>query len=309
MNKKKIVVLLSTYNGEKYLKEQIDSILNQKSSHQIDLLVRDDGSSDGTIEILKSYEAQYSDRVKVNFEKNIGYIHSFFELIRMAEGYDYYALSDQDDIWLEDKIEIAIKTCEAQEYEEPLLYGSSSFLVNDKLEIMGETQKNLRGITWDNLLIQNFFPGHTQVFNDALCKILKAEVDCSKIYVHDFWITYMAFLHGTAIFDNESHTYYRQHGTNTVGFGKNSIEWIVERLRRIGHSDNKKIAAQIQYFYNTCAEYMDEELRGKVADFIESQSTLWKRSSYLFRTNLYRQKSFETILFKILYLLGGYKLT
>ena len=309
MNKKKIVVLLSTYNGEKYLKEQIDSILNQKSSHQIDLLVRDDGSSDGTIEILKSYEAQYSDRVKVNFEENIGYIHSFFELIRMAEGYDYYALSDQDDIWLEDKIEIAIKTCEAQEYEGPLLYGSSSFLVNDKLEIMGETQKNLRGITWDNLLIQNFFPGHTQVFNDALCKILKMEVDCSKIYVHDFWITYMAFLHGTAIFDNESHTYYRQHGTNTVGFGKNSIEWIVERLRRIGHSDNKKIAAQIQYFYNTCAEYMDEELRGKVADFIESQSTLWKRSSYLFRTNLYRQKSFETILFKILYLLGGYKLT
>ena len=59
MNKKKIVVLLSTYNGEKYLKEQIDSILNQKSSHQIDLMIRDDGSSDGTIEILKSYEEKY----------------------------------------------------------------------------------------------------------------------------------------------------------------------------------------------------------------------------------------------------------
>lgn len=309
MNKKKIVVLLSTYNGEKYLKEQIDSILNQKSSHQIDLIIRDDGSSDGTIEILKSYEKKYPTRVKVDLEDNIGYIHSFFELIRRAEGYDYYALSDQDDIWLEDKIDVAVAACECCTYDGPLLYGSSSFLVNDKLEIMGETQKNLKGITWDNLLIQNFFPGHTQVFNDALCGILKAEVDCSKIYVHDFWITYMAFLHGRAIFDNQSHTYYRQHGTNTVGFGKNSVEWIVERLKRIGHNDNKKIAAQIGYFYEKCQEDMDEELRTKVSMFIQSQKSLWQRIAYLHKTKLYRQKNFETVLFKILYLLGGYKLT
>ena len=309
MNKKKIVVLLSTYNGEKYLKEQIDSILNQKSFHQIDLMVRDDGSNDGTIEILKSYEEKYPERVQVNYKENIGYINSFFELIRGAEGYDYYALSDQDDIWLEDKIETAVEVCESSAYNGPLLYGSSSFLVNDQLEIMGETQKNLRGITWDNLLIQNFFPGHTQVFNDALCKMLKAEVDCSKIYVHDFWITYMAFLHGKAIFDNQSHTYYRQHGTNTVGFGKNTVEWIVERLKRIGHSDNKKIATQISYFYDTCEEYMDEELKEKVGAFIHSQTSLGRRISYLRKTNLYRQKNFETVLFKILYLLGGYKLT
>ena len=309
MNKKKIVVLLSTYNGEKYLREQIDSILNQKSSHQVDLIVRDDGSNDGTIEILKFYEEKYPEKVKVNLKENIGYINSFFELIRGAEGYDYYALSDQDDIWLEDKIETAIEACEACAYNGPLLYGSSSFLVNDKLEIMGETQKNLKGITWDNLLIQNFFPGHTQVFNEALCKLLKREVDCSKIYVHDFWITYMAFLHGKVIFDNQSHTYYRQHGTNTVGFGKNTVEWIVERLKRIGHSDNKKIAAQIGYFYDTCAEYMDEELKEKVGAFVHSQTSLGRRISYLRKTSLYRQKDFETILFKILYLLGGYKST
>ena len=309
MNKKKIVVLLSTYNGEKYLKQQIDSILNQKSSHQIDLRVRDDGSTDGTIEILQSYVEKYPKSVQVYFRENIGYINSFFELIREAEGYDYYALSDQDDIWLEDKIETAVEACESSAYNGPLLYGSSSFLVNDQLEIMGETQKNLKGITWDNLLIQNFFPGHTQVFNDALCKMLKAEVDCSKIYVHDFWITYMAFLHGKAIFDNQSHTYYRQHGTNTVGFGKNTVEWIVERLKRIGHSDNKKIATQISYFYDTCEEYMDEELKEKVGAFIHSQTSLGRRISYLRKTNLYRQKNFETVLFKILYLLGGYKLT
>lgn len=309
MNKKKIVVLLSTYNGEQYLKEQIESILRQKTSHRVDVMIRDDGSDDNTIEILQSYEAEYPERFRVYYEKNIGYIRSFFELIRKAEGYDYYALSDQDDIWLEDKLETAVAQCEACAEERPLLYGSSSFLVNEQLEVVGETQKNLRGITWDNLLIQNIMPGHAQVFNDALCRILKRDVDCSKIYVHDFWITYMAMLYGKVIFDNESHTLYRQHGTNTVGFGKNRLEWIIGRLKRIGHSDNKKIAAQIHYFYESCRGDMSEDLRRKTEDFMDSQGSLWKRLSYLGRTKLYRQKSFETILFKVLYLLGGYKLS
>ena len=309
MNKKRILVLLSTFNGETYLREQLDSILTQKTEHEVDLMVRDDGSTDGTIDILKSFEMRYPNRIRVILEENIGYIKSFFVLIRMAEGYDYYALSDQDDIWLEDKIDTAITMCEESEQKGPLLYGSSSFLVNEQLEKMGETQKNLRGITWDNLLIQNFFPGHTQVFNNQLCEILKADIDCSQVYVHDFWITYMAFLYGEVIFDNQSHTLYRQHGTNTVGFGTNTVEWICERLKRIGNSDNKKIAMQIGYFYDVCQNDMDEKLKEKVRDFIQSQKNIWQRISYLCRTKLYRQRKIETLLFKILYLVGGYKLS
>ena len=102
MDKKKVLVLLSAYNGQTYLNEQIDSILNQKTSHQVDLLVRDDGSTDGTIAILEEYERKQPLRVRVCYEQNIGYLDSFFELIKKAEGYDYYALSDQDDVWLDD---------------------------------------------------------------------------------------------------------------------------------------------------------------------------------------------------------------
>lgn len=309
MDKKKVLVLLSTYNGQTYLKEQIDSILNQKTSHQVDLMIRDDGSTDDTIRILKEYESKMPLRVKVCCEQNIGYLNSFFELIKQAEGYDYYALSDQDDVWLEEKIDVAVAQCETCAYEGPLLYGSSSFLVNDHLEVMGETQKNLKGITWDNVLIQNILPGHSQVFNDSLCQILKDDIDCSRIYVHDFWITYMALLFGKVIFDNQSHTLYRQHGTNTVGFGKNSIEWICERLKRIGNSDNKKIATQIQYFYERYEKVMSEELKEKIGAFIHSQTSFGSRFSYLCKTPLHRQKDFETFLFKILYLLGGYKLS
>ena len=308
MDKKKIVVLLSTYNGEQYVEEQIDSILNQKTSHQVDLLIRDDGSQDQTLQILKKYEAEYPLRVKVYFENNIGYIRSFFELIRKAEGYDYYALSDQDDIWLEDKLDIAVNMCEECRCEEPLLYGSSSFLANGKLEIVGETQKQLKEMNLYNIIIQNFLPGHTQVFNDKMCKILKQDIDYSKIYVHDFWITYMAALYGRVIFDNNSHTLYRQHGENSIGFGKNSIEWLIERLKRIRKNDNRKIAIQINYFYEKYHSQLPTAEREEISNFITEQRHFLRRLRYVFTTKMYRQKTVETLLFKMLYLIGGYKI-
>ena len=126
-------------------------------------------------------------------------------------------------------------------------------------------------------------------------------------YVLMHYLTYLQMFE--AIFDNQSHTLYRQHGKNTVGFGKNAIEWICERLKRIGNNDNKKIASQIQYFYEQFQEDMDEELKEKVKDFIQSQTSICKRIAYLCRTKLYRQKKFETLLFKGLYLIGGYKLS
>ncbi|MEE1314239.1 MAG: glycosyltransferase family 2 protein [Faecalimonas sp.] len=307
MQKKYIAVLLSTYNGEEYLREQLSSVLNQETEHQVDIYIRDDGSTDGTVEILRRYERVHLGTIHVIYGENIGYIESFFALIREVEGYDYYALCDQDDIWLEDKLETAIVQCEATEQSGPLLYASSSYLLSDAMKLVGETQKNCKGITWENVLIQNIFPGHTQVFNDALCQVLKEDIVCSNIYVHDFWILYMAMLYGKTIFDNESHTFYRQHGTNTVGFGKNRIEWIVERLRRIRHSDNRKIAAQIAYFYDRHKLDMDTPLREMVEDFLYSQDTFAKRFAYVCRTKLYRQKSFETVLFKLLYLMGGYR--
>ena len=109
MKSRRILVLLSAYNGEKYISAQIESILHQKIEHQVDLLIRDDGSNDDTLNILQEYETKYPDRIKVVEGKNIGYIKSFFWLIQEANGYDYYSLSDQDDVWLDNKLDIAVK--------------------------------------------------------------------------------------------------------------------------------------------------------------------------------------------------------
>lgn len=315
----KVAVLLSSYNGERYIKEQLIGIIGQKTAAEVTVFVRDDGSTDGTAGILKCFEAEYPETVRVYYGENIGYKRSFFELLRMTEGFNYYALSDQDDIWLDDKIETAISACEKRarnksggdadkrDGEVPLLYGSSSFIADGELNVIGETQKNLRGFSWRNILIQNIIPGHSQVFNEPLRRILCSDIDCDRICVHDFWITYMAYLYGEIIFDNTSHTLYRQHGGAAFGFGKNIFGWVKLHLRRTGAGYNRQISAQIAYFYEKCSEDMDDELKGLITSFLDSQDSFMKRLKFLMNAHMYRQRKFETLLFDALYLIGEYK--
>ena len=268
MENKKVLVLLSSYNGEKYIDAQIKSILNQKTNHTVNLLIRDDGSSDNTIAIINKYIQEYPNRIELIKGENIGYIKSFFELIKVADNYDYYALSDQDDVWLENKIDVGIQYLMKEDNSIPLLYGSTSYLVGDDLKPYGKTQEQLKEITFYNTIIQNFFPGHNQIMNQKLLDELKKEIDYSKIYVHDSWITNVAMLCGKLIFNNDSFTYYRQHQENEIGFGKGTLGWIKERLKRIKKSDNKKYANQINYFFHIYKEKMSSNQYKEINKFI-----------------------------------------
>ena len=105
---------MSTYNGEKYLREQIDSILNQDYP-EISLLIRDDGSTDGTVDILKEYAQKYRD-IDYYVGENLGVQNSFFDLMKRADKRAYYyAFADQDDVWLPGKIKRAIELLEREE--------------------------------------------------------------------------------------------------------------------------------------------------------------------------------------------------
>ncbi len=308
MENKKVLVLLSSYNGEKYIDAQIKSILNQKTNHTVNLLIRDDGSSDNTIAIINKYIQEYPNRIELIKGENIGYIKSFFELIKVADNYDYYALSDQDDVWLENKIDVGIQYLMKEDNSIPLLYGSTSYLVGDDLKPYGKTQEQLKEITFYNTIIQNFFPGHNQIMNQKLLDELKKEIDYSKIYVHDSWITNVAMLCGKLIFNNDSFTYYRQHQENEIGFGKGTLGWIKERLKRIKKSDNKKYANQINYFFHIYKEKMSSNQYKEINKFITNQKNYILRFKYILKSKLYRQRNIETLLFKVLYLIGGYKI-
>ncbi len=295
---KRILVMMSTYNGEKHLAEQIDSILNQKTEHEVHLRIRDDGSKDGTCRIIEEYIQKFPSRIDLIKGENRGYNASFFSLIQSADGFDYYSISDQDDIWLPEKLQIACEAIDGVKEEVPVLYASTSFLVHDDLIPYGTTRKKERDMTMYNTIIQNICPGHTQVMNNALIALLKTNIDTDRVYVYDSWIQNIANLYGTILFDNEPHTFYRQYEGNQLGSGTGKIGQLIVSGKRSDTGDGHKYRCQIEYF----AELNKDEMMKKgcfneINEFIESRS-FSSRLVYVLKSRLYRQNILETMAFK-----------
>ena len=306
---RKIMVLLSAYNGEKYIEEQIDSIFNQKDC-VIKLVVRDDGSSDNTLQILSFLSTKYD--IKIIVGQNIGYVASFFELLSYAlannEGFDFFSLADQDDVWDDNKLSIACKAIEKENQTMPLLYGSTSRLVTEDLRFISITQKEIRPISFFNTIIQNFIPGHSQVLNKPMLELVGKNIDNSQIYVHDSFIANCAVLCGKIIFDNEPHTNYRQHSSNQLGSEKSCFSWFSNRMKRLKRGDGQKYAIQIRYICEKLVSFLDDNQKKEMQFFNKSNKNFFTRLHYIFHSKLYRQKRFESFAFKIHYLFGGYKI-
>ena len=211
----KVVVMMSTYNGEKYVEEQIKSILEQKGVC-IRLIVRDDGSTDGTIRILKNYDAL--GKLQFIQGENKGYVKSFWELALNAPESDYYAFADQDDVWLENKILRAVEHLQ-RESDIPLLYCANYYLVDEKLQKLN--QKDVFSMAgWKPeyfILTQSPALGNTMVWNHSLMKKLRLHPDCNWVSEHDHRLQFAAAMLGKIIIDEERTILYRQHENNVSG--------------------------------------------------------------------------------------------
>ena len=305
---KKVVVLLSSFNGEKYIAEQIESILDQVEC-EVKLVVRDDGSSDKTVQILNEFSNKYD--IDILIGNNLGYVGSFFELMKYAltrySSYKYFSLSDQDDIWDNDKLIIACRAIDSEQSHIPILYGSTTRLVSNNMKYLCTSQKCLKQLTFFNTIIQNFIPGHSQVMNKPLLEMAVKYSDYEKVYVHDSYIVNCAILGGKVIFDENPHTNYRQHDTNQLGSNKGFFSWLKSRIKRIHHGHGKKYAIQIKYLCDSLKSYMKNEQIDEMNLFFKSNKNFFTRLKYVFHTKLYRQKKRETLIFKLYYAFGGYR--
>lgn len=313
-NKKqyKIGVLLSAYNGEKYIAQQIDSIMNQTVKNNLTLIVRNDGSTDNTIKILDKIKHKYSNLRVIN-GNNLGLINSFFKLLEIAlkeYDFDYFSFSDQDDFWKEDKLESAIKFLNRENQDIPLLYGCRSLVVDEHLNTTGyKTQAMQRNIDFFNTTIQNIIPGHNQVMNKKLAQLVVSKrINPSKVYSQDLWITNVAAVSGKILFDNIPHTYYRMHGDNQLGYGNSKINRVLSHITRLRKNEAKKMAIQLKYFGESFTEFLSWEQINELKLFFASQNSLANRLKYVQHTNMYRQDEKETLLFKLLYLMGKYNI-
>ena len=231
----KVDILLPTYNGEKYLKEQIDSILNQ-TYKDIRLIISDDGSKDTTIQILKEYEEK-DNRIKLYIQpQNLGVVKNIEFLLKQVDN-QYYMLSDQDDVWLPEKIEKALEKIKQEKAD--LVFGDLE-IVNQKLETMYPSfgdfmllnKKINKYINSDRLnYLYNCVTGCTKLAKKETIEKILPLPQKSKYLIHDHWIGLIASLNGKVVYISEKYIKYRQHENNQVGTDK--ISHGFEKLEQV----------------------------------------------------------------------------
>lgn len=209
---------MSSYNGDKFIKKQINSILNQEGVKSF-LLIRDDGSSDNTCSIIKSIEKNNKGRVRLIEGKNEGYKRSFMDLVYACpQSYDYYAFADQDDVWLSKKLVIAVG--KLTKYVGPTLYYGMMTQVDEKLHKLKDQQSFKKVPNYKMILFQNFVQGSTMVFNNSFLKLVN-KFPIKEEVPHDIWLPILANYCGTIIGDRDSYILYRKHpGAVTVNMKK-----------------------------------------------------------------------------------------
>ncbi len=240
----KVLIILSTYNGEKYLRELLDSVFCQDFKN-IDLLVRDDGSTDCTFDILREYSKSHS--LRIIRGENKGAAESFFDLVDTADvSYDFYAFCDQDDVWLPHKISVAVGKLLELSSTIPALYYSGQILVDEKLNVLSK-HKTHRNRSEKANFIFNQMAGCTAVVNNKLFRLMK-KYRPHNVFMHDAWCYKLCITcGGQVVADDQEYIYYRQHEDNTIGYNNN----LVGKLRQIKPA-----------LINSPSSYAGELLRG-----------------------------------------------
>ena len=234
----KVSVVVCTYNGEKFLAEQLQSILDQTHPPD-DIIVSDDGSSDSTLEIVAEFSSRDSGAKKPQWtvrsrKKPLGVAGNFASALMKARG-DFVALADQDDVWEPNRLERGL----AQFRDGVLLVHSDATLIDEvghptgslmsALRLTnGERRSLLSGKALDALLRRNLVTGATTMIRTSL---LQQALPIPEGWVHDEWLALMAAVQGGVVFSEESLIRYRQHGGNEIGAAKTDLDEASRRLR------------------------------------------------------------------------------
>jgi len=228
-----VSIAMCTYNGEKYLIQQLESIQNQ-SHKNLEIIIVDDCSTDGTVEILNKF-VHLDRRIKI-FKNpvNIGYNKNFEKAVQLTSG-EFIAISDQDDVWMSDKIESLL----AKIADNWLIFSNSTY-INSKSELLeGRILKRIdeSTLTYKGLLLRNFVTGHTVLFDR---KLLNYILPIPNEGFYDWWMGFVALYHNKIIYCNKTLTQYRIHDNSVIQKALNS--------GGTGRNENKTILTMLTCF-------------------------------------------------------------
>ena len=259
----KLIVMLSTYNGERFLDEQLESIFSQKTDAHIKVVVRDDGSKDGTKTILNKWATNHDLEI-VEDGLSLGAAKSFWRLLNTVGDADYYAFVDQDDRWDVDKIQTAID--EIGEKEEPPLWFSNFRLMDEQGHPLPDDISNAEPeISMESELVCGFVAGCAMVFNRAALRKIRS-YPIHQIPMHDVvMIEYMLAI-GKVIYQSRPLFSYRLHSNNTVAKGGKPF------LKRIKASFKQWFVVNKNAYQKFCGEMLSligDELAPETRNYFE----------------------------------------
>jgi glycosyltransferase involved in cell wall biosynthesis len=230
-SQKKVAILLATFQGHRYLEEQLHSFLDQ--SHQNwELWVSDDGSSDQTLAILDDFKNKLAkNHMSIQFGPQKGFAANFLSLTCHDDILaDYYAYSDQDDVWEKEKLARALSWLESVPDDIPALYCGRTRLVDKHKNVIGLSPLFDKPPNFANALVQNIGGGNTMIFNNVARKLLQATGECIPVITHDWWAYILiSGCGGKVFYDSTPMLIYRQHENNLVGMNSS---WS-DRLKRL----------------------------------------------------------------------------
>ncbi|MCM3378790.1 MULTISPECIES: glycosyltransferase family 2 protein [Shouchella] len=307
----KVVILMATYNGGKYISEQIKSIIDQDYLNW-ELWIRDDGSSDRTCEIIKRIA---SEEYRITFyednKRNLGSALNFGELLNLARNEKYVMFADQDDIWNKDKIRITLDEMKIREgmFEKdiPILVHTDLKLVDENLRLISNSlEKYIKIYPYDTdplrrIIAQNYIYGCTMMLNNKLVNLSTPIPDVAE--GHDYWVALIAASLGKIYYMNNATLLYRQHSNNVTGIKQGSLKNRIKRhFTKKGNEKNKLVInnsiLQAERLYELYQHLMVKERAVFLESFLKGVQTGGMRSIYTcLRKRVYRQGLLRTMVY------------
>lgn len=298
---KSVAVLLATFNGEKYLREFLDS-LRAQNYKDFCIYVRDDGSSDATLDILTAYENELDIR-HLHGGERLGAFQNFFQLLQVS-GNDHacYMLADQDDYWYPDKIERAwqaVGDCS----EDIILYCTRLEYADAKLNSLGFS-KIPRMLAFENAVVENIASGCTIAVTWRVKRNLVIP-DARYSIAHDWWLYLYCSAAGKVIYDERPSLQYRLHFSNTIGATTSRLKELKRRIQR--HIKNEHIFLHLSQQFLLCYGHaLSQQHRDLLQNIIKNAQTLRGRLSMALQPPFSRQRQIDNLILRMIYLLGRF---
>ncbi|WP_080265728.1 glycosyltransferase family 2 protein [Pseudomonas syringae] len=287
----RVAILMCTYNGAAYLREQLDSFSAQTFSNWV-LYVSDDASTDETLGILSDYQARWGcERLVVFSGPCKGFAENFISLIQRPEiEADYFAFSDQDDVWFSDKLERSVARLESVDSDTPALYCCRTRLVDADLKVIGVSPLFSKPPSFKNALVQSLAGANTMLINQAARGLLVQLPERSPLIAHD-WLTYLLVTGsgGQVFYDADPCLYYRQHSGNLIGANASTRDRLMRFRKMLSgrfvewNDANVAILKEMEFSLTV-------ENRAVLTDFDNGRRQVgFKRLSTLRKSGIYRQ--------------------